>query len=131
LKFTGGHHYGTENQITENRGVGKELQTLEAQKKKLEAQQREDDRKKRTNRLCERGGFIESVLPDTVKLDKAQFQDFIKRTLVTEYARRELNKLLPPKPQEPIEEMPNSPSIAPAPSVTANEKPSVQAKEQA
>jgi hypothetical protein len=109
----------------------KELQTLEAQKKKLEAQQRDDDRKKRTNRLCERGGFIESVLPDTVKLDKAQFQDFIKRTLVTEYARRELNKLLPPKPQEHAGETPNTPSTVPAPSITTAENPSVQAKEQA
>jgi hypothetical protein len=83
--------------------LDKELQTLEALKKKLEAEQREEDRRKRTNRLCERGGFIESVLPETVKLDKAQFQGFIKRTLLTEYGKRELGKLLPSEPEETTE----------------------------
>jgi hypothetical protein len=100
-----------------------QLQELEIYKKKLEAEQREDDRKKRTNRLCEHGGFIESILPETVKLDKAQFQDFIKRTLLTDFAKRELAKLLPPKPQEPAEDTPETPQTVTTSSVASADKP--------
>jgi hypothetical protein len=108
-----------------------QLQELETYKKKLEAEQREDDRKKRTNRLCERGGFIESILPETVKLDKAQFQDFIKRTLLTDFARRELAKLLPPETKEPAEDAPETPQIATAPSVASADKSNAQPPKQA
>jgi hypothetical protein len=108
-----------------------QLQELEAYKKKLEAEQREDDRKKRTNRLCERGGFIESIMPETVKLDKVQFQDFIKRTLLTDFARRELAKLLPPETKEPEEDTTETPQTAPAQSVANNDKPNANAPKQA
>ncbi|GHV28530.1 hypothetical protein FACS1894167_05770 [Synergistales bacterium] len=100
----------------------KQIQELEAYKKKLEAEQREDERRKRTNRLCERGGFIESVMPETVKLDKAQFQEFIKNTLLTPFSQRILAQMLPLKPQEPAEETSETPRTVPAPSVANAEK---------
>jgi hypothetical protein len=76
-----------------------EIEQLLNQKKELIAQQKEIDRKDRTNRLCKRGGYIESVLPDTISLTNEQFQELMKRTLLTDYARRILSSLLPPKPQ--------------------------------
>ncbi|GHU35042.1 hypothetical protein FACS1894105_02950 [Clostridia bacterium] len=100
----------------------KQIQELEAYKKKLEAQYREEERKHRTNRLCERGGFIESVMPETVKLDKSQFQEFIKSTLLTPFSQRILAKMLPPKPKESAEETPETPQTVPAPSVANAEK---------
>ena len=81
----------------------KQMQELGAYKKKLEAEQREEERKRRTSRLCERGGFIESVMPETVKLDKSQFQEFIRSTLLTPFSQRILAQMLPPKPQEATE----------------------------
>jgi hypothetical protein len=111
--------------------ANKQIQELEAYKKKLEAEQREEERKRRTSRLCERGGFIESVIPETVKLDKTQFQDFIKRTLLTDYARRELRKLLPLETKEQTERGSEMPQTVPAQSVTGADKPNVQPPKQA
>jgi hypothetical protein len=47
-------------------------------------------------------------MPETVKLDKAQFQDFIKSTLLTDYARRELGKMLPLETKVSAEETPQT-----------------------
>jgi hypothetical protein len=108
-----------------------QMQELGAYKKKLEAEQRKEERKRRTSRLCERGGFIESVMPETVKLDKAQFQEFIKSTLLTPFSQRILAQLLPPKPQEPTAETSETPQAVPAPSVTDTDKPNAQPPKQA
>jgi hypothetical protein len=65
-----------------------EIEQLQNEKKKLEAQERERVRKERTNRLCNRGGLLESMLPDTIKLTDEQFQTFFEKTLLTDYTRR-------------------------------------------
>jgi hypothetical protein len=109
----------------------KQKQELDAYIKKLEAEQREVDRKHRTNRLCKRAGHIESVLPDTIRLDKAQFQEFIKRTLVTEYAKRELAKLLAPQAETPADKSENTPQTALSPAVANSDKPLSTAEKQA
>ena len=67
---------------------------MENERKALIAEQKAADRKARTNRICERGGYIESVLPETLQLSKEQFRDFVNRTLLTNYAKRELEEIL-------------------------------------
>jgi hypothetical protein len=109
----------------------KQKRELDAVIKKLEAEQREVDRKHRTNRLCERAGHIESVLPDTIRLDKAQFQEFVKRTLVTEFAKRELARLLAPQADVPADKSANSPQTTPTPAVANTDKPLAAAEKQA
>jgi predicted ATP-binding protein involved in virulence len=58
-------------------------------KQKLKAQQN----KERTRRICQRGGYIEKVLPETIGLMDEVFREFIDRTLVTEFSRKVLDNL--------------------------------------
>lgn len=48
-----------------SRRSGRRLKQLENKKKRLIQEQKEQERKDRTNRLCKRMGFIEKLLPDT------------------------------------------------------------------
>ena len=60
--------------------LAKKMEQLEAQKKALEQKQKEEERKKRTKRLIELGGIIESVLGrPTVDEDKSRLLNFLKR----------------------------------------------------
>jgi len=71
--------------------IEEEIRQLENQRKQLLQQHKDQERKDRTNRLCKRGGLLESLAPDTVALTDAQFKTFLEKTIVTEYARRVLN----------------------------------------
>ena len=52
---------------------------LEAQEKAIKKRKSEDERKKRTRRLIELGGIVESVLGrDTTEEDKIRFLNFLK-----------------------------------------------------
>lgn len=53
---------------------------LEAQEKAIKKRKSEDERKKRTRRLIELGGIVESVLGrDTTEEDKIRFLNFLKK----------------------------------------------------
>ena len=70
-----------------------QMEQLENQKKKLIQQQKEQERKDRTKRLCRRMGLFESMLPDTIPLTDEQFQIFLEKTVTTEHSRRILDGL--------------------------------------
>jgi hypothetical protein len=74
--------------------IDREREQLLNERNRLVAAQKEADRKARTNRICDRGCHIESVLPETMQLNKEQFRNFINRTLLTNYAKRELEEIL-------------------------------------
>jgi len=60
--------------------LSKKMEQLEAQKKALEQKQKEEERKKRTKRLIELGGIIESVLGrPTIDEDKIRLLNFLKK----------------------------------------------------
>ena len=61
--------------------------------KRLIQEQKEQERKDRTNRLCKRMGFIEKLLPDTIPLTEEQFKTFVEQTIATEHSRRILDGL--------------------------------------
>ena len=52
--------------------------------------QRVQERKERTHRLCERCGYLESILPESVSLTAEQFKTFLDKTLLNDFARRTL-----------------------------------------
>ena len=54
----------------------------------LRQKQKEQNDKARTHRLCKRAGYLESILPDTIKLTDEHFYAFLDKTLATEYARK-------------------------------------------
>lgn len=66
---------------------------LENKKKRLIQEQKEQERKDRTNRLCKRMGFIEKLLPDTIPLTEEQFKTFVEQTIAAEHSRRILDGL--------------------------------------
>ena len=70
-----------------------QLEQLENQRKKLVQEQKIQERKDRTKRLCKRMGLFESMLPDTIPLTDEQFQIFLEKTVTTEYGRRILDGL--------------------------------------
>lgn len=61
--------------------------------KRLIQEQKEQERKDRTNRLCKRMGLIEKLLPDTIPLTEEQFKTFVEQTIATEHSRRILDGL--------------------------------------
>jgi len=70
-----------------------EIQQLENQRKKLIQQEKEQNRKDRTRRLCKRAGLLESLLPDTIPLSDEQFKTFLEKTLLTDFTRRALTNI--------------------------------------
>ncbi len=58
----------------------KKKEQLEAQAKAIKKRKTEEERKKRTRRLIELGGIVESVLGrDTTEEDKIRFLNFLKK----------------------------------------------------
>jgi hypothetical protein len=74
-------------------GIEKQIEQLENERKKLLQEQKEQERKDRTKRLCKRGGLLESMLPDTVPLTDEQFKTFMEKTMLTDFTRRILDGL--------------------------------------
>ncbi len=70
-----------------------EMKKLENKKKRLIREQKEQERKDRTNRLCKRMGFIEKLLPGTIPLTEEQFKTFVEQTIATDHSRRILDEL--------------------------------------
>ena len=73
--------------------IEEEIKQLENKKKRLIQEQKEQERKDRTNRLCKRMGFIEKLLPGTIPLTEEQFKTFVEQTIATEHSRRVLDGL--------------------------------------
>ena len=73
--------------------IEEEIKQLENKKKRLIQEQKEQERKDRTNRLCKRMGFIEKLLPDTIPLTEEQFKTFVEQTVLTEHSLRILDGL--------------------------------------
>jgi hypothetical protein len=67
-----------------------EMKQLENRKREYLQKEKAAERKARTNRLCKRGGFLESILPGTIPLTNEQFESFLKKTLLTDFSRRTL-----------------------------------------
>jgi len=72
----------------------KELEQNQNHLKQLLEAKNEKDRRERTHRLCERAGFMESIMPDTVKLTKEKFETFLSQILLNDYAHQLLQGLI-------------------------------------
>lgn len=70
-----------------------EIQQLENKRKQLIQEQKQQERKDRTKRLCRRAGLFESLVPDTIPLTEEQFKTFLEKTVMTEQSRRILDEL--------------------------------------
>lgn len=71
-----------------------QMTQLENQRKKLIQEQKQQERKDRTKRLCKRMGLFESMLPESISLTDEQFQIFLEKTIAAEHSRRILDGLI-------------------------------------
>lgn len=70
-----------------------QITQLENRQKKLIQEQKLQERKDRTKRLCKRMGLFESLLPDTIPLTEEQFKTFLEKTILTDHSRHILDGL--------------------------------------
>jgi len=73
--------------------IGEQIQQLENQRKRLIQEQKEQDRKDRTKRLCKRMGLFESLLPDSIQLSEEDFRTFLEKIILSEAAEKLLSEL--------------------------------------
>ena len=74
-------------------GIEEEIRQLENRRRQLVQEQKAQERKDRTKRLCRRMGLFESLVPDTIPLTEEQFKTFLEKTVMTDHARRILDEL--------------------------------------
>ena len=73
--------------------IEEEIRQLENKRRQLVQEQKAQERKDRTKRLCRRMGLFESMLPDTITLTDEQFKTFLEQTVAAEHSRRILDEL--------------------------------------
>lgn len=73
--------------------IEEEIRQLENKRRQLVQEQKAQERKDRTKRLCRRMGLFESMLPDTITLTDEQFKAFLEQTVAAEHSRRILDEL--------------------------------------
>jgi len=83
--------------------VKEQIEQLQKQEKLLLQKQKKEERTARTHRLCKRGGLMEKLLPDLIRLTEAQFETFVDEVLLTNHTTRVLAKLAPPLPPESVD----------------------------
>jgi len=92
---------------TEKRAsVEEQIKQLENQHKQLVKKEHEEERAKRTSRLCKRGGAIEKLFPELVTFADEQFDVFVKKVLLTDYSKRVIAELQAQKPAPKVEPKP-------------------------
>ncbi len=74
-------------------GIEEEIRQLENRRRQLVQEQKAQERKDRTKRLCRRMGLFESLVPDSIPLTEEQFKTFLEKTVAAEHGRRLLDEL--------------------------------------
>ena len=73
--------------------IEEEIRQLENRRRQLVQEQKAQERKDRTKRLCRRMGLFESLVPDSIPLTEEQFKTFLEKTVAADHARRILDEL--------------------------------------
>ena len=74
-------------------GIEEEIRQLENRRRQLVQEQKAQERKDRTKRLCRRMGLFESLIPDSIPLTEEQFKTFLEKTVAAEHGRRVLDEM--------------------------------------
>ena len=73
--------------------IEEEIRQLENRRRQLVQEQKAQERKDRTKRLCRRMGLFESLIPDSIPLTEEQFKTFLEKTVAAEHGRRLLDEM--------------------------------------
>ena len=87
-----------------------EIEQLEHRRRQLIQEQKKAERTARTRRLCQRMGLFESMLPDAIALTDEHFKTFLEKTILSEFAKKQLTALL--TEQNAAEDTPIHASVA-------------------
>jgi len=71
-----------------------QIQQLQNEEKQLIQKQKEQDRKDRTKRLCQRHGLLEKFMPDLATVTDEQFETFIRKGINTTYGQKILAEIV-------------------------------------
>ena len=67
--------------------IEEEIRQLENRRRQLVQEQKAQERKDRTKRLCRRMGLFESLVPDTIPLTEEQFKTSLEKTVMSDQTR--------------------------------------------
>jgi len=67
--------------------VSKEIEALKKEYSEMMKLYKQQEQKERTRRLCSRGGYLESRLPETIALTDNQYKVFLESTLMRDKGR--------------------------------------------
>ena len=70
----------------------KKIQQFENREKMLRQKLSVEERKARNHRLCKRGGFMESLVPELIAMPDEEAKAFLRLALTSEPAREFLRK---------------------------------------
>ena len=70
----------------------KKIQQYRNREKIIKQKLSREERKERNHRLCSRGGFIESIVPELITMTDEDAQTFFRLALTSEPAREFLRK---------------------------------------
>ena len=70
----------------------KKIRQFENREKMLRQKLSKEERRTRNHRLCSRGGFIESIVPELITMTDEDAQTFFRLALTSEPAREFLRK---------------------------------------
>ena len=70
----------------------KKIRQFENREKMLRQKLSKEERKARNHRLCKRGGFMESVVPELIAMPDEEAKAFLQLALTSEEARAYLKK---------------------------------------
>ena len=73
--------------------IEEEIRQLENKRRQLVQEQKAQERRDRTKRLCRRMGLFYILVPDTIPPTEEQFKTFLEKTVAAEHSRRILDEL--------------------------------------
>ena len=71
-----------------------QIQQLQNEEKQLIQKQKEQDRKDRTKRLCQRHGLLEKFMPTLATITDEQYETFIRKAINTTYGQKILAEIV-------------------------------------
>ena len=74
-----------------------EIRQLTNQRKIVLQQHKEEERKKRTHRICKRGAMIESILPESITFTDDQIKTLLEKVLTSGFAKSRIDEFLNPE----------------------------------
>ena len=95
----------------------KQVKEINIKRKQLLQEYKEDERKKRTHRICTNGAMLESVQPAVITLSTAELKWLLEKCMATSFTKDRLNDIQKRR-DSAVKQNPEKPASVTAPAVT-------------